>query len=258
MRRELAVLGLVVLFQLNGGTEPTPQQRINCPPIEADPLFLGQPMETVALVDRQDSQLQYVDGAVFGSAIANIVVVSEHDFITVQRPHALRRAYAIQAYNSRTNLAFATLHSSEYGPLYLLSSIDFGVGGVNFDPVFDHDGNFVGVAGDWSVTWDTGCHLEMPGSFWRGLSLFSSQQTTQYQGSGYLIWESPFNFWIQSFGHHRQVVAGYRNDVFQVFRIDMRERDGSLALYSCYRYGTPEMVDWYLAVFGEDALEYCV
>lgn len=273
---QLAVLFMTAIAFLRwhdnaAAQPPTPTPEFSsCLPIEADPDFFGNPLLTQeAVVDQRDVLLTYMSEVDYGTVIVNHLVVTNTDYIEIRRPGRpnplVRRAYPIQALDTATyQRSIANLTTRAYGTLYLLAAVDFGVGGLNLDPVFAANGDFVGVVGDWSVTWDQGCHQEFPGGSWRALSLFDQDAIVTHTSDAnrapdepeYRISEVRFNMPWQSYGDYREVWAGYLNGEFRVFWIAMCAAEDDRTIGG-YRYGTPDIRTWFVEEFGGDLLTSC-
>lgn len=261
MTIRLTLMTLFVVLGVSLVATPIHAQGLSiCPPHEADPGFLGDvnlATTRYALIDGKSAVLDY-SPADYGTVIQDQLVVANHNPVVIPRPGYQfgRNAYPIQRIDPTRMYPGAWLRSREHGQLYILAAVDFGVGGVNFDTVFDGDGDLVGVAGDWSITWDDGCHQELPGNSWRGMTLFDSAEVTLYQSADYRLWHVPFSFHQQADADYRQLTAGYWHGDFRVFRIDLRYDNGDLL--SCYHYGPPEVKAAYKLAFGPHSFRGCM
>lgn len=101
----------------------------------------------------------------------------EGDFINIA---GRGPAYAIEYIEHADSSV--TLSSSSNSKLYILAGVDFGVGGINYDPIYDSHGEIIGLAGDWTLSWDTGPREDDPTGPWRDITLFNPTDIV----SGYL------------------------------------------------------------------------
>lgn len=129
-----------------------------------------------------------------------------------------------------------------YSDLYILPGLDFGIGGINFDPIFDSNKNIVGLAGDWTLSWDNGPRQDDPEGPWRDIVLFNSQNIgIKMLPSGIEYQKVKFNFSENPLSvDHREMIAAKIDGVWRI--LSMRAIDSNNNLISQHRYANQDIL----------------
>lgn len=119
--------------------------------------------------------------------------------------------------------------SSQYGDIYVLPGLDFGVGGVNFDPLYNSIGDIVGLAGDWTLSWDNGPRYDEPQGPWKDVVLFDQDNLgvgilddgTVYQKVKFMFTDNPDGV------DHRELIAAKIEHKWVILSMRAFDRNGN-------------------------------